>query len=105
MLHQIGRHFGRGQSDGARANLSQLHILGKFSGSPPGFPRLARFSNLDHHALYFQRVIVIRVPSPGRETMSNSFTRRFDPPRPRPNPEPVVKPSRSASSTSGMPGP
>ena len=42
------------------------------------------------HAHYFQRVITTRVPSPTRDALSNSFTRRLAPPSPRPRPFPEV---------------
>src|SRR5579863_7427264 len=54
---------------------------------------------------YFHRVTVTRVPFPGADSIENSLTRRLLPPRPRPIPLPVVNPSLSANSTSGMPGP
>ncbi len=37
-----------------------------------------------------QRVIATRVPSPGFESMENSFERRRAPLNPRPSPPPVV---------------
>src|SRR5260370_1061744 len=54
---------------------------------------------------HFHLVMQTRVPWPGVDVMSNSFERRRAPPRPSPRPEPVVKPSRRACGTSGMPGP
>jgi len=38
----------------------------------------------------FHFTTAIAVPSPGRVSISNSSTRRFEPPRPRPRPPPVV---------------
>ena len=56
-------------------------------------------------ATYLQRVIVTRVPLPGVDSISNSLTSRFAPPKPRPIPFPEVYPSRNARSISGIPGP
>src|SRR6185503_4286467 len=55
--------------------------------------------------VHFHRMTWTRVPRPTVEWISNSLTRRREPPRPSPSPPPVVKPSRSAASMSGMAGP
>src|SRR5262249_40751756 len=56
-------------------------------------------------SLHFHFVMHTRVPLPICETIANSFTNRLVPPRPNPIPPPVVYPSFSASSMSGIPGP
>src|SRR6185503_18652821 len=58
-------------------------------------------SDRDHDHLAMVPVF----PRPTPESMANSFTRRRAPPSPRPSLPPVVNPSCSALSTSGMPGP
>src|SRR6185369_9777521 len=72
---------------------------------PPRLGDLALLPDRDEFHGYFHRAIVIRVPLPGAVSILNSLHRRLAPPRPRPSPPPVVKPSRSACSTSAMPGP
>src|SRR6185312_4072469 len=44
-------------------------------------------------SFHFQRTAITRVPFPGADSISKSFTRRLLPPRPNPMPPPVVKPS------------
>src|SRR6476646_2668248 len=55
--------------------------------------------------VHFHRVMVTRVPSPGRDSISKSFTNRFAPLNPNPNPLPEVNPSFNARSMSAMPAP
>src|SRR5579863_4244980 len=59
--------------------------------------------NLRH--LFFQRAIDTRVPSPSRDSMWKSLTRRRAPDNPMPRPCPEVQPSVIASLRSAIPGP
>src|SRR3954454_21178220 len=103
MLDQVVCEFGHDQRDSSGIHFVQS--CGKTQGPATCFAgmRLLRdvlkevwFGCADHR----HRVMVILVPLPGAESISNSLTSRFAPPRPSPRPPPLVYPSRIAKSIS-----
>src|SRR5207237_412446 len=66
--------------------------------------RARRARRREHH-VRLHLVIVIVVPAPGAEVISNASIRRLAPGRPRPRPPPVEYPSFIAAPRSAMPGP
>src|SRR5262249_15019931 len=102
----IRRRFGHDDPQATDVFCRETKRLGQIGGRPPRLTRAAGIVDDEEGVLgHFHRVMVTLVPEPGFESMSKSLTRRRAPPRPRPSPLPVVKPSRSACPTSGMPGP
>src|SRR3954469_565834 len=106
VLAQVRAELVDDDRDAPRRRLGQLRDLRDRSRDAAGFPHLGVIRNGDalrqpHRPL----VRDTRVPLPGADSIANSFTRRRAPPSPIPRPVPVVYPSRSARSTSGIPGP
>src|SRR5438105_3775624 len=102
VLDDVGGHFGyyNGHIAALRfPHADKLRAPHRRTACGPGMRGVANL-NKDLRCgciAYFHRTMVTLVPSPTRETTSNSFTSLLAPPRPSPNPEPVVKPSRRAS--------
>src|ERR1700716_3537868 len=111
MLDDVGRRLGHHQRHPADIRLTKLERLRQLDRDSPRFSHTARLldgegdGNVVGRKSYVHRVAVTRVPSAKRETISNSLTRRLEPPRPSPIPPLVVKPSVIACSRSAMPGP
>src|SRR5262249_45052549 len=110
VLDQVGPGLGDNDRELSPLCLVKANARAQVHGEAPGLADLRRIVNGNHErgierSGHFPLVIVTRVPSPARESIVNSLTSRFAPPSPIPMPLPVVKPSVSARSTSGMPGP
>src|SRR6185369_3765428 len=100
MLDEVGGQLGDDEADAARVRLIEVFGAGQRDRAAARLADGAGIADVQMHPGHRQRVIVTRVPSPGREWMSNSLTSRLAPPRPSPSPPPVVNPSRMACSTS-----
>src|SRR5690606_22799101 len=111
VFHEVLRELGGDDPRPADRLLVGAEVLRERHRPAARVPRAAGVEDLDplvdveggHGPL--QRTIEIVVPPSTRLWMSNACTSRRAPPRPRPRPDPVVKPSESARSMSGMPGP
>ena len=91
VFRHIGCELGHDDRDLLDSLLIEAQIPGQRSRNAPGFADLARFLDWQAmHDLHIHRTMVTRVPSPGTDQMSNSLTRRLEPPSPRPRPLPVV---------------
>ena len=90
MLYQVRGQFGRNNrhlADFGRAQADRRRHAGRHA---PAFGHLARILHSDAPGHpHFHLVSTMRVPSPTRECIVNSFTRRRAPPRPKPRPVPV----------------
>src|SRR5262249_13050707 len=90
VLDDVGRQLGRDQLDAPFGRLGKAAAAGELAGLPArlGYGTALGDRNADHRH-YFQRAMVMRVPSPGLEWIENSLDRRFAPPNPSPSPDPV----------------
>src|SRR5262245_60349515 len=106
VLHEVRPDLAHDERDLARLVLVEPEPAAERARGPTRHPHLARVRHAEDELVgHFHRVIATRVPSPGRDESSNSFERRFAPPRPSPRPPAVEKPSFMARSVSAMPGP
>ena len=91
VLHEVGRHFGRDQRDPRRVVLLEPQLDGEVRRRPAHGADLTRVPDRDLRQVpHRHRAIMTFVPSPGRDSIWNSFESRLAPPSPRPNPEPLV---------------
>src|SRR5687767_13531942 len=111
MPDDVGRRLRHHQRHPADVRFTELQRFRQLRRESACFTHAARLldgegeRNVAGRKHYVHRVAVTRVPSPTRETTSNSSTRRLEPPRPSPIPPLVVKPLVIACSRSAMPGP
>src|SRR5581483_9442351 len=110
VLDDVRRHFGYCNSNRPAITFFHPDLFSQANRDPARLPSNTGVGDLQQHLTsglfaYFHRVTVTFVPTPDFESISKSLTSRFAPPSPSPKPDPVVKPSRSASEMSPMPGP
>src|SRR5690606_26545284 len=101
-IHHAQQRLRRARDD--QVQVARLEPVERALRHPPLEPRrrARELVRVRHRSHFF---IVTVVPALGADTSSNSSIRRLAPGSPSPRLLPVEKPSRIASSASGMPGP
>jgi len=92
VFQQVAGKLGHNDGNMLYADFIELQFLAHRRGQPPGFAHMTRFIDpQSSHILHFHFTTVTRVPSPGTDQISNSFTNRFEPLSPRPKPLPPLR--------------
>ncbi len=92
VLEEVGRKFGRDQSELSALSVSPKPVaLREVGCCPPCLRDAALIVDADGFHGHFQRAIDTLVPSPGFDSMENSLHSRLAPPRPSPMPLPDRK--------------
>src|SRR5262249_49243730 len=92
VLEDIRADLGHHERDISGAGRVEAESFRELRGGAPSLGHLARVVDGEwpRRSDHFHRVIVTRVPSPGRDSMLNSLDRRLAPLSPSPRPPPVV---------------
>src|SRR5690606_34293680 len=78
VLHDVRRKLARDDFAVAAIAFSEAQALGLLTRRPPDNGHAGPIGHSNRHAAHFHRLTLTRVPSPGVDSISNSFMSRRD---------------------------